>query len=76
MPKKIDGTLRDLYDIAQHHLLEIAALFKERPLLTLIIRSPVLADDGIVITDDDYDTLIATLNRLKTEPRLIGPPVN
>lgn len=47
---------------------EIAARFKN-PRMTLIVRSPDLEDGDIVISDDDLDTAIASIQKLRAAGR-------
>jgi hypothetical protein len=55
-------------DIAAH-LEKIAAMFTQRPKITIVIRMPWLEaegkDGGVVLSDDDFDAAIAEINRLR-----------
>jgi hypothetical protein len=47
------------------HLEDIASLFTQRPKITIVIRTPWIADGGVILTDDDFDAAIAEINRLR-----------
>lgn len=47
-----------------HHLNEIAGLFKA-PKITLVVRAPNLPDGDLVMTADDLDQAVAAIQRLK-----------
>jgi hypothetical protein len=71
-----EGMMRDKlqqlhFDISQH-LNEIAALFKDEVGLkiTLIVRTPELADGGVLISNDDPDAAIAEIIRLRAKEPL------
>jgi hypothetical protein len=57
------------------HLEKICKLFTQRPKITIVIRTPWLADEGkegdVLLTDDDLDVAIAAINKLRNKP-LIG----
>jgi len=59
-----------------YHLEEICKLFKQRPKITIVIRTPWLAeqgkDGGVVLSDDDFDLAIAEINRLRHKPLIEG----
>jgi hypothetical protein len=54
------------------HLEKICKLFTQRPKITIVIRTPWLAEKGldgdVVLTDDDFDEAIAAINRLRNKP--------
>jgi len=56
-------------DKIAYHLEEICKLFKQRPKITIVIRTPWITeqgkDGGIVLSDDDFDLAIAEINRLR-----------
>jgi hypothetical protein len=54
-------------DIAEH-LESIAAMFTQRPKITIVIRTPWLPDGGVLLSDDDFDQAIAEVNRLRERP--------
>jgi len=67
-----DGTMSDslvkLQNDVADHLEQIAALFVQRPKITIVIRTPWLEegkDGGVVLSDDDFDAAIAEINRLR-----------
>jgi hypothetical protein len=45
--------------------LEVARLFKPGAKVTILIRTPSLADGDMVVTDDDIDLAVAALQGLK-----------
>lgn len=50
-------------------LVEVSEMF-ERPnetRITIVIRTPWLADGGVLISDDDFDAVIAEINRLRAK---------
>jgi hypothetical protein len=50
------------------HLEAISKLFKQRPKITIVIRTPWLGpnkDGDVVISDDDFDLAIAAIQRLR-----------
>jgi hypothetical protein len=61
--------LIDLQDSIAYHLDKIAAMFTQRPKITLVVRTPWLdaegKDGGVVIGDDDFDLAIAEINKLR-----------
>ena len=61
--------LIDLRDGIAYHLEKIAAMFTQRPKITLVVRTPWLdeegKDGGVVLSDDDFDLAIAEINKLR-----------
>ena len=52
-------------DISQK-LGEIDAMFTQSPKITIVIRTPWLDDDGgVLLSNDDFDSAIAEINRLR-----------
>lgn len=62
--KTILGTL---YRQLARHLDAVSKVFKN-PKVTLIVRSPELADGDVVIGDDDLDEAIKAIERAKKRP--------
>jgi hypothetical protein len=56
--------LQELHTLLNGHLEDIATMFRS-PKITLIVRAPDLSDGDVVVTDDDLDAAIASLQRLK-----------
>jgi hypothetical protein len=59
-------------DIAEH-LEEIAALFTQRPKITIVIRTGWLNDGDVVLTDDEADLAIEALRKLEKNPGHVFP---
>ena len=57
-----------VYATASHHLEAIAKLFKN-PKITLLIRSPDLDDGDVLLTDDDFASVTASLMKTWTDDR-------
>jgi hypothetical protein len=47
------------------HLESIAAMFTQRPKITIVIRTPWLKDGGVILTDDDFDAAITEIQKLR-----------
>jgi hypothetical protein len=64
-----DTKLTRLHEEIALHLDTICRLFTQRPKITIVIRTPWLEAEGkdgdVVLTDDDFDLAIATINRLR-----------
>jgi len=65
----MNDKMLDLRDRIAYHLDKVAAMFTQRPKITLVVRTPWLdakgKDGGVVITDDDFDLAIAEINKLR-----------
>ena len=48
---------------AGYHLEQIACCFKN-PKVTLLVRSPDLADGDFILTDDELEAAVAAIQRL------------
>ena len=64
-----DQVLLDLQDEVAGHLERISRLFKQRPKITIVIRTLWLEAEGkdgdVILSDDDFDAAIAAINRLR-----------
>ena len=61
----------DLYDSLLPHLEAIEALFKQ-PLVTLVVRAPQLPDGDLVLTQDEPQKIIESVEKLMArEPDLV-----
>ena len=64
--------LVDVRDEIAEHLEKIVRLFKQRPKITIVIRTPWLEaegkDGGVILSDDDFDVVISEINRLRNRP--------
>lgn len=47
------------------HLQAIDGLFTTPTKITIVIRTPELADGGVLVSDDDYDLAIGEIQRLR-----------
>jgi hypothetical protein len=65
--------LRHLQSDIADSLEDIRRLFKN-PKITLIVRSPDLADGDVVMSDDDLDQAIASLRHLQEKAAHVLPP--
>jgi hypothetical protein len=65
----VNDVLVNLQAEVAEHLEEICKLFKQRPKITIVIRTPWIEAEGkdgdVVLTDDDFDLAIAAINRLR-----------
>lgn len=69
--------LLQIHEEISARLEEISKLFKHRPKITIVIRTPWLSeegkDGGVLLTDeDDLDAAIAEINRLRNKPLIAG----
>lgn len=68
MSAKLHATLCD-------HLEQIAALYKVRPRITLIVRMPGAPDQGVFLSDDSWTDACAAVEYLKGSATYVaGPP--
>lgn len=67
-PPKQDNLKNLQYEVADH-LEAISKLFKRRPKITIVIRTPWIEADGkdgdVILSDDDFDLAISAINRLR-----------
>ena len=60
------------------HLEKICTLFKQRPKITIVVRTPWLEAEGkegdVLLTDDDLDLAIAAIHRLRNNPLSVEVP--
>ena len=65
-----------LYAILSGKLDEIAALYKVRPRITLIVRMPGKPDECAFLSDDNWTDAVATVEYLSTDTKTFaaGPP--
>lgn len=69
-----------LYGLLSDKLDEIAALYKVRPRITLIVRMPGKPDECAFLSDDAWPDAVATVERLHGDPKAFAagpaaPPV-
>lgn len=69
---EISNDLLELRAEAALHLDRIGELFKPPIRLTLLVRSPDLADGDFLLTDDDLDAAVKAIRRLQLRPEI--PP--
>lgn len=43
----------------------LSLLFKPHCLLTLVVRNPEMEDSDLIVTQDDYDAVIAAIRHLR-----------
>ena len=59
-----DPKLQRLHADISRKLNEINSLFTEDPKITIIIRTPWLADGGVLMSNDNFDEAVKELQRL------------
>ncbi len=65
--------LEQLHDDLSADLAQIAARFKNAK-ITLIVRSPDLADGDVVLTDDNLELAVAALRKLENKAMHVIEP--
>lgn len=64
-----------LHAVLADHLEQIAALYKVRPRITLIVRVPGKPDQGVFLSDDNWTEAAAQVAYLqKSAAYVAGPP--
>jgi len=64
-----------LHAVLCDHLEQIAGLYKVRPRITLIVRVPGKPDQGVFLSDDNWDEAVAQVAYLQKAANYIaGPP--
>lgn len=64
-----------LHETLSEHLERIAALYKTRPKITLIIRVPGKPDQSVFLSDDNFEEARAAVAYLETHASYhAGPP--
>lgn len=66
-------TLEDVHIEISGHLAEISKIFVKSAKITLIVRNPDQADGDVIVGDDDLDSVIAAINKLKNRGPLFQP---
>jgi len=68
----MSDVLQELQHDISEKLLEIEDMFKRPVKITIVIRTPWLADGGVLISNDDFDTALAEIQRLRAKQIITG----
>ena len=65
--------MEHVYELLGSKLDSMRQYFKQDVKITLVVRNTVLDDADLVLTEDDYDKVIETINTLKERaPVIVG----